>query len=231
MTLNIEPVEEKDDLPSRAEIYVTQAKQFVVVTSDDYQAGVTALKHLKKMQKRWDEHQRPAIRAAQAAHKAALKAFNDVNDKYERAYELVKTACERWVTDRRAEQQAAAAAASAAMVPTATNVEKSLGPAFDEAVASGDTAKAARILAQAALPQELQPALPPPPMAQTVVPRVAGVSVSVPWTYEIYDESIIPREYLTVDRKKIAAVVKALKGDTKIPGIHPRPDTSLSIRE
>lgn len=39
------------------------------------------------------------------------------------------------------------------------------------------------------------------------------------WVYEIVDASQIPREYMIPNETKIAGVVRALKGDTNIPGV------------
>ena len=55
---------------------------------------------------------------------------------------------------------------------------------------------------------------PPPPL-----PKLKGVSFTDTWTFEITNPAEVPREYLMVDEKKVGAVVRALKNETKIPGI------------
>jgi hypothetical protein len=221
-----------DDIQSRAKQYAAQAKTFAVDTSEDYAGGIEAMKRLKRMRKSWDDLQRPAIRAAKAAHEEALRVFKSIDNELEAAFDTIKERCEVWVEARREAQRRQLAEQAAKMTVTPVTTEAALGPAFDQAVAQGDTEKAAKILDQAAMPTPMQapPPLPPVTAANTFVPKVAGAAVSTPWTYDILDESLIPREYLCVDRKKIAAVVKAMKGDTRIPGIHARPDTALSVR-
>ena len=49
--------------------------------------------------------------------------------------------------------------------------------------------------------------------------KAKGISFGSYWSYTITDEDAIPREYLKVDHEKLRAVVRALKSDTKIPGI------------
>jgi len=49
--------------------------------------------------------------------------------------------------------------------------------------------------------------------------KADGVSLRDNWTFEIIDESLIPREYLIPDEVKIRKVVVALKDKTNIPGI------------
>jgi len=49
--------------------------------------------------------------------------------------------------------------------------------------------------------------------------KAEGTSHVTRWQFKIVDEKKIPREYLSVDEKKIRRVVQAMKGDTKIEGI------------
>jgi len=64
--------------------------------------------------------------------------------------------------------------------------------------------------------------------AKTVQADLGTASVKQVWTYEIVDENQIPREYLMVDEKKIAAVVKA--GVRNIPGVRIYQADQLAIR-
>jgi phage protein D len=56
------------------------------------------------------------------------------------------------------------------------------------------------------------------PPAPTVA-KTQGVGTVAEWGFRITDESLIPREYLMVDEKKIRTVVKAMKKQTNIPGV------------
>lgn len=57
------------------------------------------------------------------------------------------------------------------------------------------------------------------PVTSLAPPKVSGVRLVETWLYEISDPSKIPREYLCPDLSKIAGVVKAMKGDSKIDGV------------
>lgn len=221
--------ERPDDIQSRAMVFATTAAAFVVESADEYARGIEAMQRIKRLRKSWDDLQRPAIRAAKLSHEEALKVHRSIDEKLETAYDTLKERCEQWVD--RTRQARREQLQPYVDPPTPERTETVLGQAFDEAVAAGDTAKAARILDQAALPPALQ-TLPPPPVPTLVesVPKMAGVAVTTPYTYEIVDESLIPREYMQPDRKKIAAVVKAMREHTKIPGIVVRPDTALRVR-
>ena len=68
------------------------------------------------------------------------------------------------------------------------------------------------------------------PIIQAETPKVSGVARKLIWKFRIRDDSKLPREYTTPDEKKIAGVVRALKGDTRIEGVEvwSEPDVSVS---
>ncbi|MCH8476361.1 MAG: hypothetical protein LAT56_00245 [Wenzhouxiangella sp.] len=58
-----------------------------------------------------------------------------------------------------------------------------------------------------------------PEVPKPAVEKEDGIVYVDRWTFEIEDESQIPREYLIVDMQKIRKVVQALKDDAKIAGV------------
>lgn len=93
---------------------------------------------------------------------------------------------------------------------------------------------AAREAAQAAAEQadgselfEEPVSAPPAPKPQ---PKVDGVSTRSHWTFQIEDESLIPREYLVVDMQKIGQVVRAMKEHASIPGVRVIEDVIIASR-
>lgn len=58
----------------------------------------------------------------------------------------------------------------------------------------------------------------PPPTMKKAAPKIKTKIVEA-WTYEVLDESLVPREYLMLDEKKINMECRNHKGKTKIPGI------------
>jgi len=62
-------------------------------------------------------------------------------------------------------------------------------------------------------------------------PKVAGISSRETWKYEITNRQLIPEEYWQVDEKAIGAVVKALKGQTRIPGVRVYAETAIAARK
>jgi len=56
-------------------------------------------------------------------------------------------------------------------------------------------------------------------LMKTAFPDVKGLSLVETWGHKVEDEAAVPREYLMVDEKAIAAEVKRMKGMTDIPGV------------
>lgn len=56
------------------------------------------------------------------------------------------------------------------------------------------------------------------------------VSTRESWKFEVSNVSLLPREYLTPDLKKIGAVVRTLKGDSDIPGVNIRVEKQVVVR-
>jgi ribosome biogenesis SPOUT family RNA methylase Rps3 len=81
-----------------------------------------------------------------------------------------------------------------------------------------------RIAAEEAEKKEAEETGAPAPEPVVAAPapepeKVEGVSFVENWTFEIEDKAKIPLEYMIPDEKKIRGVVKAMKGDTSIPGV------------
>ena len=64
------------------------------------------------------------------------------------------------------------------------------------------------------------------PVIAPKIPEVKGVATVEVWKYVVEDASILPREYLIPDQVAIGAMVRAKKGDTKIPGVRVYSETS-----
>lgn len=70
-------------------------------------------------------------------------------------------------------------------------------------------------------------------VAPVVLPPIAtpaGISYRDVWKFEIVNPDLVPREYLTIDEKKIGGVVRALKGETKIQGVRIYSEKSVAGR-
>lgn len=228
---------EPDSHQGQAIEFRRRATMFVCTTEADYLEGTEVLQLIKKKRRQRKEEWQQPIADAKRTYDSVRASFNKIDDELEAAYEIIRASCESWIDARREVQKAHLVAASQALTPSPERVAQQASAAFDAAIESGDTAKAERIVAGGwdfgvdDLPVLDATALMVP---ETTIPKVPGVSVAVPHTWELLDESRIPREYMTVDRKKITKLVKAVGPEAqKIlgPGVLVRPDTTLRIRE
>ena len=101
-----------------------------------------------------------------------------------------------------------------------------------DAEARGDIEAAERILARPSAVPVVRPApiFAPPLPAPAEPPKVEGIVSRTEWTYEITEPFSVPREYLQIDHKAIGAVVRALKAQTKIPGVRVFARMNESVR-
>lgn len=171
---------------------------------------------------------------AEANFKGAILAFNRIQ---EEARQKAEREAQATAAKERAKLQAEAAEKRA----KAEAEEKRLLEEAAAAAAAGDAAKAAKLESQAESKAETLSAqaadlqqqannvaiMVPAADAQT---KAKGISTREVWTYEITNREAIPLEYYTLDEKRIAQVVKSMKGHTNIPGIRAYPEQALSAR-
>jgi hypothetical protein len=75
----------------------------------------------------------------------------------------------------------------------------------------------------------------PPLMVEPVIlpettPKVEGISGRQVWKFRIINPALIPREYLIPDERKIGQIVRAMKGETRIPGVEAYAEESVAVR-
>ena len=51
------------------------------------------------------------------------------------------------------------------------------------------------------------------------------------WEFRVVDLSLVPREYLVLDEKKVSKVVKAFKAETRIPGIEAFEEHTVALKK
>jgi len=66
------------------------------------------------------------------------------------------------------------------------------------------------------------------PPARKVQTEVGSLGTAKLWKFEVVDATLVPRDYLAVDEVKIGKVVRALKLETRIPGIDPYDASGVS---
>lgn len=225
----------------------SDASGFLCETEADQAYGVKVIQGIKKARRLWKEHNQESIDASQDSvdsSKRALAvvkgAWSRIDDELDAAEEVYRAKIEAWIDRRRETQKAHLISVSQALEQTPVQIADHLSSAFDVAIADGDTAKAERILQQASVPSMAMvldfPMIDAAVLnvPETMVPKLPGASAVLSYTWELLEESKLPREFMTADRKKITKLVKAMGADAQRllgSGVLVRPDTTLRIRE
>lgn len=208
---------------------VTRAKAVVVQTDADYRAADTACAAIKAEIRRNEDRRDDLVRPLNTVVKKINAGFKDVKSALEQAldcYRKPMTAFQQEQTRIRAEAEAAACrerealeaaarAKAAEELAAAAKLREAAADPFEaflaetEAAAHVDAAKEAfRSIATIDVPV----------YAPAKVTGGATKTMTV-WDFEITDPALVPLAYRPIDLKLVAAEVRAMKGETSIPGI------------
>jgi len=195
------------EVAEEAHMLATVAARYSVGTAEEYTVAGDELKRIKAAQRKLDELRKKITRPMDAAKKAVLDLFRDPEDKLRQAEAGMKRAMIAYSDEqeqiRREEQRRAEDAAR--------KEREKLEAQAARAANAGKDARA-EVLEQRA-------AAVVAPIIQREALKVSGVNTREVWQFAVTDDSLIPREFLAVDTVKIGKVVRALKGDTAIPGV------------
>lgn len=200
---------------------VAQANSITVVDADEYEMACSFLSMISTRKKQVGETFDPIVQKAHAAWKESIAQREKFLRPLDQAEVDVKRKVTVWRLDeerkRREEEDRLAAEAKR--------------EAEDRAIAEAEALKAngEHELADMVL-QEAAEAPPPVVVAPSTVPKQDGIAKKTTWKFRIVNETLVPREYMSVDGVKIGAIVRTQKQLTKIPGIQVYPEESVSVR-
>lgn len=185
----------------------TFARALVVRTQEGYQQAAEHLKAIKGMLGQIEDARtrvtKPLLQAQREVNTQAKEAAAPL----EQAEKQIKLAMIAYSDEqeriRREEQRKADEAAR--------REQQKLQERAAKAMESGKVEKAAELETRAATVVA--------PVIQREPPKVAGVATREVWKFEITDPAAVPRNYCSPDEKKIGGIVRAMKGDTQIPGV------------
>jgi hypothetical protein len=199
---------ETQQVEARGLALVERSRAVVVIDAPSYAAAGGFLKDIKAYRAQVAEVCEPVVKAAHAAHKAAVAQRERLDGPADEAERIVKATMLAW---KRAEDARVTEARRAAEFEARRKAEDALLAEAAEAEAAGQHAKAEAIVSA--------PVVVRPVAVSTDVPKVAGVSVRTTWAYEIVDPTLLPREFLKPDEHAIGATVRATRGALAIPGV------------
>lgn len=193
-------MDQPQELESKALALVDEARALQIVDQASFELADKYLSRNKAMQKTWLDFTQPNVDAANAAADTA----RDIRDrviKPLKEWELgIKAKMGAWFREQEsARLEAERRANEEARLAAAVEAEQAGENSQADAILNGDVT-----------------------VAPVILPSVKAqvkASFRENWTFKITDQAIIPREYLIPDMTKIGQLVRALKGQTKIPGV------------
>jgi len=204
----------KNEVALRQDVDQILAKmeQLAITNDEQFQETAEFLQGIKGKQKEVKDCFEPRRAKAEAEKQKILAEINGYKRPLEKAEIIVKKKLGEYRVEqeqrRREEEQKRLAELKA-------EAEDQL---LDEAEANGD---------ESILDDEIMLAR---PTLETEIPKMAGISFTEVWHFEIVDVKQIPRDYMIPDERKIQGVVKALKDKTSIPGIRVYSDQQVGAR-
>ncbi|MDH7513518.1 MAG: hypothetical protein QHH14_11290 [Clostridiales bacterium] len=220
---------ENIQITEKAIVLAQEAQSLVVRDQQSANRATELILAGKEMVKRIKDYFSPLKKAADEAKKKLLEAEKAELQKVEPYVEKLQSSLTAWRLEEERKRREAEEAARRAELERKRLEEELLRKAEEarrleeekKRVEGEEAARKAReelerrALEEAAA-REAQ-LIPPPPIPEK--PKTDGLTLRENWSFEIVDESQIPREYLIPDPVKIRRVVQVMKDKTNIPGI------------
>lgn len=235
-----------EEVEERALSMPERARELAIKDQGSFEQAAEFLLGVKALRREVDSTFDPVIASAFAAHKTAVAAKKKVEAPLADAEAIVKRGMGMYQLEqeRMAREAAEVARKERARLEAEARAredeerkrlereaeDRRLAEA-SEAEARGDAETAAKLLDAPLEPVFVAPAAPafvPPPMPEPA--KVEGVSFREAWNFAIENAAALPREYTMPDEKKIGGVVRAMKGETKIPGVRVWSTKSVAAR-
>ena len=200
--------------------FAGNAKQIVVSDMPSYEGANAMLREVATLTTRIEADRKTKKAPILAAGKELDAQYADADRNLKEA----RAAVEQQINSFRRAEEAKRREAAQRAAELAEKERIRLERLADKAAERGDVAKAAEFEDRAEHMAEAVN-VPVAPMA-----RPEGVTVRENWTFQITDESLLPRQYLIPDLKAIGAIGKALKSRAEIPGVRFYNDESTVVR-
>lgn len=192
------------------------ARAVVIKTAEQYNSAASYLKSIKGLLGKIED-------ARTRVTKPLLTAQREVNDQAREASMPLQNAegqIKRAMTAYSNELDRIRLAEQRKADEAARQQQEKLQAQAAKAAAAGKSEKAVELETRAATVVA--------PVIQREAPKVAGIVTKEIWKFEITNPAALPHEYTMPDEKKIGGVVRAMKGDTNIPGVRVWPDKSIA---
>ena len=204
----------KNEVALRQDVDQILAKmeQLAITNAEQFQETAEFLQGIKGKQKEVKDYFEPRRAKAEAEKQKVLAEINGYKRPLEKAEIIVKKKLGEY---RVGQEQKRREEEQKRLAELKVQEEDRL---LDEAETNGD---------ESILDDEIMLTR---PTLETEIPKMAGISFTEVWHFEIVDVKQIPRDYMMPDERKIQGVVKALKDKTSIPGVRVYSDQQVGAR-
>ncbi|UIF90903.1 hypothetical protein [Cupriavidus sp. UYPR2.512] len=196
-----------DDLLADANASHEIAHAMVIDSDEMFEFAGKELQDISTKISALEEKRMAITRPMDAAKKAVMALFSPAIERLTEGKVFINNGMLVYTRKKQAEAAEAQRKADAAAAAERAKIQQRA----ERAEASGKVEKAEDLRELAATTVA--------PVVRIEAAKVKGVSIKANWQFEVTDPSLIPREFLMVDEKKIGQVVKAMKEATNIPGI------------
>ena len=195
-----------------------QSKLLRIFDSKSFDHASLFLKDIKSIQDEINDAFDPIIKAQHQAHKKSLETKRRYSLPLGKAEDIVKVK----IREYHLEQERIRHEEEARLRREAKKAEEEhLLQMAMEAEEAGETKEAESILSTSVV----APVITIP--SQT---KGNGISYREGWKFRIINPDLVPNKYKLIDERKIGAVVRALKGNTNIPGIKVYCEKTVAVR-
>lgn len=203
------------------------AMSVVIVTDEDYAAAAEITKAVKQTQKKVKDYWEPLRASTYKAYQDVMGKKKQMTDPLDKAEKILKGKMSAFVAqkerERREREEAARRAAQAE-----TDRKLAEAAALEQ---QGDAMGAEMAMAEAEVYDDAAAGI----VVASKTPKVDGVSTAKTWKITNIDLSKVPTEIAgvlirPVDEKAVMSLIRATKGQVKIPGIEYEQTVSISIR-
>lgn len=230
-----EPEFPEDPMPGMSSVVIRKedaltapqyAKSLTVSDQQSLDVANGFLRDVKAIGAKIAETFDPQISKAHELHRSLLAEKKKYTAPLDEAERIVKRTIAGYLAEEDRKRREAEAERARIEAEARAEADKKLR-AVEKAEAKGNFAKAEALAQEAVNVMEAKieeaPVVPDAPVA-------TGLSLRKVWKFRIKDAALLPREYLIPDEVKIGRVVRALKGDAKIPGVSVYSEDDVSSR-
>lgn len=194
-------------LTAQSTTLAEKARTLIVTTNEQYESAAFELQAIKGAKDRLEKLRKTFTAPLDQAKKAIMDFFRGPTEQLDAAEFRYKRAMVVYSDEQARKQRDEQARADEA----ARKERERIAELARKAAQAGKLEKAEALQQKSAAVVA--------PVIQCEAPKVTGIATREQWKFEVTDAALLPREHTLPNMTSIGGVVRALKGNTSIPGV------------